>query len=311
MKAVKVGDIGTEHDGFHPTKVIAGSSDVFIDGKPAARVGDPLEPHDKPNHSKHARAIESGSSTVFINGKPAALTGGAISCGGVTIGSGTVNIGDVSPPAMTNNVSTAGNVSSVLHELPIENMVAMNGEGAALAELKTWGKEEEKGLYEEAKELFQEFENEINRMVEFTEYKKYPVSEVRVNNTLNTFEVYGDGELQASYPVESGRTGVTDFMLKGKGPTPPGVYYVDPEEVSEVHFVSYAKRNFFDRADWGHVRAPLHPAQSTETFGRDKFFVHGGSFPGSAGCLDIGENDIEFLRNVKESKHIIKIVIEQ
>ena len=94
MKAVKVGDIGTEHDGFHPTKVTAGSGDVFIDGVPAARVGDPLEPHDKPKHPKHGRSIATGSSTVFINGKPAALTGGAISCGGVTIGSGTVNIGD-------------------------------------------------------------------------------------------------------------------------------------------------------------------------------------------------------------------------
>ncbi|MFA9394637.1 MAG: type VI secretion system PAAR protein [Halodesulfovibrio sp.] len=94
MKAVKVNDIGTDHDGFHPTKVTAGSSDVFIDGLPAARVGDPLEPHDKPNHPKHGRAIATGSSTVFINGRPAALTGGKIDCGGVTIGSGTVNIGD-------------------------------------------------------------------------------------------------------------------------------------------------------------------------------------------------------------------------
>ena len=94
MKAVKVGDIGTEHDGFHPTKVTAGSPNVFIDGQPAGRVGDPLEPHDKPKHPKHGRSIATGSSTVFINGKPAALTGGAISCGGVTIGSGTVNIGD-------------------------------------------------------------------------------------------------------------------------------------------------------------------------------------------------------------------------
>ncbi len=93
-KAVKLGDIGTEHDGFPPTKVIAGSPDVFIDGKPAARVGDPLEPHDKPKNPKHARAIATGSSTVFINGKPAALTGGRVDCGGVTIGTGTVNIDD-------------------------------------------------------------------------------------------------------------------------------------------------------------------------------------------------------------------------
>ena len=93
-KAVKLGDIGTDHDGFPPTKVIAGSPDVFFDGKPAARVGDPLEPHDKPKNPKHSRAIATGSSTVFVNGKPAALTGGKVSCGGITVGSGTVNISD-------------------------------------------------------------------------------------------------------------------------------------------------------------------------------------------------------------------------
>ena len=109
MKAVKVNDIGTDHDGFHPTKVTSGSPDVFIDGLPAGRVGDPLEPHDKPNNPKHGRSIATGSSTVFINGKPAALTGGKVSCGGVTIGSGTVNIGD--------NVSS----STVSRLLPIFN----------------------------------------------------------------------------------------------------------------------------------------------------------------------------------------------
>ncbi|MCT4535170.1 type VI secretion system PAAR protein [Halodesulfovibrio sp.] len=106
MKAAKVDDIGTEHDGYPPTKITAGSPNVFIDGKPAARVGDPLEPHDKPNSPKHDRAIATGSSTVFINGKPAALTGGKVTCGGVTIGSGTVNIGDVPPPTQNKKVKS-------------------------------------------------------------------------------------------------------------------------------------------------------------------------------------------------------------
>ncbi|EIA1769887.1 type VI secretion system PAAR protein [Vibrio parahaemolyticus] len=106
-KGVKVGDIGTDHDGFPPTPVTAGSPDVKFDGQPAARVGDPLAPHDKPKHPPHGRTIASGSSTVKINGKPAAITGGAISCGGVTIGSGTVNIGDVYPPAEMSALSSS------------------------------------------------------------------------------------------------------------------------------------------------------------------------------------------------------------
>lgn len=104
-KAVKVGDTGTDHDGFPPTPVTAGSPDVKIDGMPAARVGDPLAPHSKPKHPPHGRSISSGSSTVFINGKPAALTGGSISCGGVTIGSGTVNIGDAPRSSSVSRIS--------------------------------------------------------------------------------------------------------------------------------------------------------------------------------------------------------------
>jgi uncharacterized Zn-binding protein involved in type VI secretion len=97
-KVVLLGDLGTEHQGFPPTPVIAGSPDVLIDGKPVARVGDPLAPHSKPKHPPHPRAIAAGSATVLINGIPAAVTGSAVSCGGVTIGSGSVVIGDTLRP---------------------------------------------------------------------------------------------------------------------------------------------------------------------------------------------------------------------
>ncbi|MCP1266286.1 type VI secretion system PAAR protein [Aeromonas hydrophila] len=106
QKAAKVGDIGTDHDGFHPTAIISGSPDVFIDGIPAARVGDPLAPHDKPNNPPHPRSIASGSSTVFVNGKPLAITGGAVDCGGVIIGSGTVIVGDQAPAARSAAIAT-------------------------------------------------------------------------------------------------------------------------------------------------------------------------------------------------------------
>ncbi|MEX5410949.1 PAAR domain-containing protein [Atlantibacter hermannii] len=73
--------------------IIAGSSTIFNDGLPAARLGDPLTPHDKPEHPPHPRKIASGYYTVFIDGLPAARTGDTINCGGVVIGGGTVNIG--------------------------------------------------------------------------------------------------------------------------------------------------------------------------------------------------------------------------
>lgn len=105
--AAKVGNIGTDHEGFHPTPITAGSLDVFIDGIPAARVGDPLAPHDKPNHPPHPRKIASGSSTVLVNGKPLAITGGAVDCGGVIIGSGTVIVGDQVPAGQSGFIPRA------------------------------------------------------------------------------------------------------------------------------------------------------------------------------------------------------------
>ncbi|MFP2515990.1 type VI secretion system PAAR protein [Buttiauxella agrestis] len=92
--AAKLNDQGTEHDGYHSTPITAGSSTVFFDNLPAARLGDPLLEHNHPPHEPpHPRSISSGSATVFIDGIPAARTGDSISCGGIVIGSGTVNIG--------------------------------------------------------------------------------------------------------------------------------------------------------------------------------------------------------------------------
>ncbi|EJM6993190.1 type VI secretion system PAAR protein [Escherichia coli] len=91
--AARLSDKGTQHDGYYETAIISGSSTVFIDGLPAARQGDLLTPHSKPEHPPHPRKIAGGSSSVFIEGKPAARTGDAIDCGGVVIGGGTVNIG--------------------------------------------------------------------------------------------------------------------------------------------------------------------------------------------------------------------------
>ncbi len=92
-KAIVVGHIGTEHDGFPPTAVICGSPTIFIDGSPASRQGDALDPHSKPKHPPHPRSISGGSSTVMFDGKPAARVGDPIDCGGVLAGSSTVNVG--------------------------------------------------------------------------------------------------------------------------------------------------------------------------------------------------------------------------
>ncbi|MFP1872092.1 PAAR domain-containing protein [Lonsdalea quercina] len=97
--AARLGDSCSGHGCFPATPIIQGSSDVIINGKPAARKGDMVLLHACPcptmPHALHPRSISAGSSNVIINGKAAARVGDAIGCGGsVAAGSGDVIIGD-------------------------------------------------------------------------------------------------------------------------------------------------------------------------------------------------------------------------
>ena len=85
---VLLGDIATGHDGFDASPVIEASPDVFMDGKPVARQGDAIAEHGKSGAASHGRTISGGVSTVLVNGRPIAVTGSAVDCGGIVIGSG-------------------------------------------------------------------------------------------------------------------------------------------------------------------------------------------------------------------------------
>lgn len=97
--AARLGDSCAGHGCFPATPIIAGSSDVIINGIPAARKGDAVQLHACPcsntPHGVHGRTISAGSGNVIINGKLAARVGDAIDCGGtIAAGSGDVIIGD-------------------------------------------------------------------------------------------------------------------------------------------------------------------------------------------------------------------------
>ena len=58
------------------------------------RVGDPYAPHGCDVHPAHSGNIAGGSSTVYINGRQAGRIGDPVSCGGsVAVGSSNVFIG--------------------------------------------------------------------------------------------------------------------------------------------------------------------------------------------------------------------------
>jgi RHS repeat-associated protein len=99
-----------------------------------------------------------------------------------------------------------------------------------------------------------------------------------------------DGTMIASYSATSGVPGITDRKLENKGPIPLGTYTLDPKDITGG-FLKFLKREVWDRQDWGYYRVPLHPKDGTDTGGREGFFLHGGLFLGSAGCIDVGLND--------------------
>jgi hypothetical protein len=47
---------------------------------------------------------------------------------------------------------------------------------------------------------------------------------------------------------------------------------------------------------WGDYRWLLVPKKGTQTFGRDRFYLHGGSTPGSIGCIDLVTESDDFAK---------------
>ncbi|PAU73394.1 tlde1 domain-containing protein [Vreelandella alkaliphila] len=74
-----------------------------------------------------------------------------------------------------------------------------------------------------------------------------------------------------------------------EGPLPVGSYVIKKEDLSDPGLLRGTYRNL-RHGDWGDWRIRLHPKQGSEfdLYGRDNFFLHGGSIQGSAGCIDIG-----------------------
>lgn len=92
--ATRNGDQCTGHDACPPAPLVECSQNVRINKLGAGRAGDHYSAHSCLSHPGHQDTIAAGSSTVFINGRPAARIGDAVSIGGmVQDGSGNVRIG--------------------------------------------------------------------------------------------------------------------------------------------------------------------------------------------------------------------------
>lgn len=89
--ATRKDDCCTGHDACPPAELCEGSPNVFINGRPAGRVGDKYKSHGCFAHAPHQDYIATGSTTVYINGKQAGRIGDDVEIGG-TVRDGSFNV---------------------------------------------------------------------------------------------------------------------------------------------------------------------------------------------------------------------------
>lgn len=89
--ALRVNDACSGHDLCPPRPAAAGSPNVFINGRPAHRLGDAWAPHGCPVHGSHGGVLTGGSASVFVNGLPLGRVGDGVSCGS-TAAEGSPNV---------------------------------------------------------------------------------------------------------------------------------------------------------------------------------------------------------------------------
>lgn len=104
----------------------------------------------------------------------------------------------------------------------------------------------------------------------------------------------------------SGRPGYQDKQHqreKNKGPLPEGRYIARQSELQRWEDYSFPNRHACIlralgliklsgawsgcQIAWGDRRIWLNPGPETQTYGRKDFSIHGGTIPGSAGCIDL------------------------
>ncbi|CAJ1842329.1 hypothetical protein CKOHBEJN_01140 [Aeromonas hydrophila] len=87
------GDVLIDRDGLFPSLVISVSSERSLGGKLASRQDEPLAPYDKSDNPLSPRSTSGRQRTLRCGGQLIAVTGTAVGCGGVVIGSGSGQAG--------------------------------------------------------------------------------------------------------------------------------------------------------------------------------------------------------------------------
>ena len=144
--------------------------------------------------------------------------------------------------------------------------------------------------------------------------------------------------VQNSWPAMSGQPGYQNrasTSVSNLGPTPEGVYYVDPQNLQEripwndrvlkaisddnipikdIPAYLFKKGTYKWMRDeklpaWGNYRVPLEADDGTDTRGRHSMYIHGGDELGSAGCIDVGPNMDRLAPYIKNNRSSVKVLV--
>lgn len=82
------------------------------------------------------------------------------------------------------------------------------------------------------------------------------------------------------------------------GPISEGEYWIQPSELWKNNWIKSVIRT--PHSAWGNFRIAIHPYPNTLTHQSGGFFIHGGTVPGSAGCVDLTINMDMFVKQLKQ-----------
>ena len=128
----------------------------------------------------------------------------------------------------------------------------------------------------------------------------------------------GDVILRNTYPAISGRIGDDGKFdnsqerqkMVGEGPLPEGQYWINPQKINRIAETSLVNRAYGvvgrglfpgGKNSWGEGRIDILPKEVVvDGVKRNGFTIHGGKNPGSAGCIDLVDNDSDFFKFVEK-----------
>ncbi len=126
--------------------------------------------------------------------------------------------------------------------------------------------------------------------------------------TFDGYKLRWQGESSDEFNAFSGQADTSAReSKKDYGPTPQGLFAVDPKNIEE----------FEPSDDWGENRVRVEPyratvARMTDCFEaiRTDMFIHGGRLKGTSGCIEINNDDEEKRFFSKLKKYGRKIELE-